>query len=152
MKKSINSKEAILPNIKENATNDDYILAMKDFASELKRLNRIIMRKNNAAVMYAKDNINYDFDLIFDCIDDLEWEHIGYVDVEETVVQNSGYPDYKFYKEKGNDKSLKYMRQDDEGEYHNLVWQTVGHCGDDYSGFTLFPLNDGRYWKISYSC
>ena len=43
-------------------------------------------------------------------------------------------------------------KQDEEGKFHNMVWQTTGCCEDDYSGYLLFPLNNGKYWKISYSC
>lgn len=32
------------------------------------------------------------------------------------------------------------------------VWQTSGYLGDDYSGFLLLPLNNGKYWKVSYCC
>jgi hypothetical protein len=138
--------------INENIPVDEYYESLERFNTEMKNQNRIIVRKNNAAVMFVKDNINYDFDLILDSLDELDWEHVGYVEVEETSNINTGYPSYKFYLEKGNPKSLRYMRQDDDGEFHNMVWQTVGHCEDDYSGFLLFPLNDGRYWKISYSC
>jgi hypothetical protein len=123
--------------------------ALAEFEAEMRYVQRGIVRKNNAAVMFVKDNISYDFDLIE--LDDLDWQHIGYVEVEETDEKESGYSDYKFYYEKG-DRKLKYMRQDDEGDYHNLVWQTVGYLGDDYSGYLLFPLKDGRYWKILYSC
>jgi hypothetical protein len=46
------------------------------------------------------------------------------------------------------------MRQDDEDDYNDLVWQTNGGYGaeDSYSGFLLFPLKNGKYWKIKYSC
>jgi|GEM_PF-2621115 len=105
---------------------------------------------NQIELNYVKDHINYSIDNMN--LDELYWQHVGYVEVVETSNVNTGYPSYKFYLEKDNPKSLRYMRQDDDGEYHNMVWQTVGCCEDDYSGFLLFPLNDGRYWKISYSC
>ena len=39
----------------------------------------------------------------------------------------------------------------EEIEYY--VWQTTGYMGDDYSGFLLLPLLDGkRFWKVGYSC
>jgi hypothetical protein len=106
---------------------------------------------NQVELNYVKDHINYTIDNI-DFDEFSSWQHVGYVEVVETSNANTGYPSYKFYLEKDNPKSLKYMRQDDDDEFHSMVWQTVGYCEDDYSGFLLFPLNDGRYWKISYSC
>ena len=33
------------------------------------------------------------------------------------------------------------------------VWQTCGYCGDDYSGYLLFPTNDkDEYFCLEYSC
>lgn len=103
---------------------------------------------NAEAIEFVKANINYDFDLID--VSDIHWQHIGYVEVEKSDYESSHYPTHEFYKVKG--EKLNYMRQDDDGEFHNLVWQTSGHCEDDYSGFLLFPLSNGLYWKISYYC
>ena len=76
-----------------------------------------------------KGLISYNFDCIKSVLDDLEyWDYIDTVEVEETENPRNGYPSYKFYIEKGG-KTYKYMRQDDEGDYHNLVWQTDGGYG-----------------------
>ena len=33
------------------------------------------------------------------------------------------------------------------------VWQTCGVCGDDYSGYLLFPThNDNEYFVLWYQC
>ncbi len=112
--------------------------------------------RNNEELEKLKSLISYDFDFIESVLEDLEWwEYINTVEVEETENPGNGYPSYKFYIEKGDIKgTYKYMRQDDDGDYHNLVWQTNGGYGaeDSYSGFLLFPLKDGKYWRISYSC
>lgn len=124
---------------------------MRDFAKEEKiRLenDKIIKDKE---IEYVKNHIDYDFELIEEFLID-EWMHESYVEVEETDYKSCAYPSYTFYKEKDNEKSLLYMKQDEEGKYHNMVWQTTGFCEDDYSGYLLFPLNNGKYWKISYSC
>lgn len=31
-----------------------------------------------------------------------------------------------------------------------LVRQTCGYLGDDYAGYLLFPMKDGRYYKVEY--
>lgn len=36
-------------------------------------------------------------------------------------------------------------------EYWVKQWSTGMEC-DSYSGFLLLPLNDGKYWKVGYSC
>jgi hypothetical protein len=103
---------------------------------------------NAAAIEFVKANINYDFDLID--LDGINWKHEGYVEVEKSDFKNGFYPNHEFYKVK--DENLNYMKQDEDGEFHNMVWQTTGACEDDYSGFQLFPLSNGKYWKISYYC
>lgn len=106
---------------------------------------------NEKELEFVKANINYDFNLMSEMLEDT-WSHIGYFEMEKSNYKSGAYPSYDFYREKDNPKSLEYMRQDDDGEYHNLVWQTVGCCGDDFSGFLLFPLSNGKYWKISFEC
>jgi hypothetical protein len=116
-------------------------------------MDRVQDEINIKELEFVRENISYPVDNFE--LDEMDyWKHEGYVDVEELVGYKSGsYPSYKFYKEKDNPKSLTYMRQDDEENgYHSMVWQTVGYCGDDYSGYLLFPLTNGKYWKISYSC
>lgn len=87
----------------------------------------------------------------------------GIVEIVETDERNSGYSDYKHCRTKENDGML-YMHHTSyietlegdsqhEGEVIEYwVWQTTGYMGDDYSGFLLLPLKDGRFWKIGYSC
>ena len=122
---------------------------IRDFAKEIAKEEEIRLAIKVNELEYVKNHIDYDFDLIEEFLMD-DWMHDSYVEVEETDYKNGFYPSYTFYKEKVNEKSLLYMKQDEEGKYHNMVWQT--DIEDDYSGFLLFPLNDGRYWKISYSC
>jgi hypothetical protein len=128
-----------------------YDKIMRDFVNEekIRLANEKIIKDKE--IEYVKNHIDYDFDLIEEYLID-EWMHESYVEVEETDYKSGEYLSAVFYKEKDNEKSLLYMKQDEEGKYHNMVWQTVGYCEDDYSGYLLFPLNNGTYWKISYSC
>lgn len=104
----------------------------------------------------VKGKIDYKFSFIKNYIDDDESEynhhrHEGFVKVELTDHKNGFYPNHKFYKIIDGD-GLYYMKQDDNDDntFHCMVWQTVGSCEDDYSGWLLFPLTDGTYWKISF--
>ena len=52
---------------------------------------------------------------------------------------------------------VEYM-YGEEGEYEGEgieywvnQWST-GIEGDSYAGFLLLPLNNGKYWKVGYSC
>ena len=138
-------------------TEEDYknlIKEMNEIYAELDKEQQKIDEKNKEELEKLKDLISYDIDLIESILDELEyWEYLETVEVEETENPRNGYPSYKFYIQKGEKPQYKYMRQDDE-DFHNLVWQTDGGYGaeDSYSGFLLFPLKNGKYWKIKYTC
>ncbi len=109
--------------------------------------------ENQKHLRFVKQNIDFNFNLLLEQLNDMEsWRHQGFVEVEKTDYKASGYRSYDFYLQKGEKDKRYYMRQDDEGNYHNMVWQTVGILGDDFSGYLLVPLKDGRYWKIFYTC
>lgn len=88
--------------------------------------------------------------------EDNYWQPIGIVEVYETDEKTGGYSSYQHVRVKDdeNDKLL-YLKQpefDLRGVDHICVWQTCGMMGDDYSGYLLFPLKNGKYFKVSYSC
>ena len=86
----------------------------------------------------------------------------GVFEIKLTNEKKSGYPNYQCCRIEAD--SFLYMHQfcaletlNEKSKYEGesieyYVWQTSGYCGDDYSGFLLLPLNDGRFWKVSYSC
>ncbi len=69
------------------------------------------------------------------------WNIVG---IAEPVIEN----DIAIWKKRNHKK------QESEHELfdYEYVWQTVGACEDDYSGFILFPLRDNKYLEISYQC
>ncbi len=87
----------------------------------------------------------------------------GIVEIFEVPEKSGGYSNYRHCRIKG-DESLLYMHHtdtietfDEESEYEGeeieyWVWQTTGYMDDDYSGFILLPMLDGRFWKVGYSC
>jgi len=76
------------------------------------------------------------------------WDIEGIVEIELTDEKKSGYTNYQCARIKG-EKGYLYMLGSDNKCF---VWQIVGMMGDDYSGYLLHPLKDGRYLKTSYSC
>jgi hypothetical protein len=99
----------------------------------------------------------------FDFIEDHDtYRNEGIYEIKLTDEKKSGYPNYQCCRIDGD--SLLYMHHksyletlNEESKYEGeeieyYVWQTSGYCGDDYSGFLLIPLSDGRFWKVSYSC
>lgn len=88
----------------------------------------------------------------------------GIVEIIETEQKRSGYSDKKHCRIKEDKDKLLYIFHTDsletieESEYEGenieyYVWQQTGYMGDDYSGYLLLPLLDGkRFWKVGYSC
>ncbi len=133
----------------ENEYSEEMIKAdMYAFYKDMREQDNKREESNKAALEFVKQNIDYDIDLIE--LEDISWQHEGYVEVEKSNYKNGFYPNHDFYTEKG--EKVQYMRQDDEGTYHNMVYQTTGFLEDDFSGSMLFPLTNGKYWKISYYC
>jgi hypothetical protein len=98
------------------------------------------------------------------------WIPVGIVEIKSTDERRSGYSTYDharvsryvvgpddcngFCKEPAVDKML-YMKtstDDVRSIDHYYVWQTTGYIEDDYSGYLLYPLKDGTYFKLYYNC
>lgn len=83
------------------------------------------------------------------------WSPMDIVDIELTDEKRSGYSTYQHARIVGDKIKCLYMKtpsDDVRGIDHYYVWQTTGYLGDDYSGYLLFPLKNGKYFKVSYSC
>lgn len=85
------------------------------------------------------------------------WTPIDIVEIKLTDEKSSGYSSYQHARIVGTKDKHLYMRQEIKSDEpmcltYYYIWQTVGMLGDDFSGFLLYPLNDGKFFKISYSC
>lgn len=83
------------------------------------------------------------------------WDIEGVVEIVLTDEKIHNYPDHQCAKIKNENHFLYMKTQPDYGiKYinHYYVWQTTGYSGDDYSGYLLYPLKNGKYLKISYAC
>lgn len=127
-----------------NNQNEAFVEACREGVNRLKEL------KEQGE--YVKTMIDYDYSLIETHLgDNSELCHVDYVEIiEDKEYKNCFYPNDKFYTVVGDDDGFHYMRQDDEGSFHNLVWQISGVCEDDYRGCLLFPLTNGKYWRIEF--
>jgi hypothetical protein len=100
-----------------------------------------------------KEFINYlhekaigDKDSLIACFDGNDVNiFIGYKPVTKMLINDKLYLEFEV-----NDTKLKAEWQaiDNYG-----VWQTCGVCGDDYSGYLLFPTyEDNEYFVLWYKC
>lgn len=86
------------------------------------------------------------------------WTPVDVVEIKLTDEKSSGYASYQHARIIGADDKRLYMKQNIQSDNNKLgfdyyyIWQTVGMLGDDYSGFLLYPLNNGKFFKVSYTC
>lgn len=80
------------------------------------------------------------------------WEPMGIVETTETDEKSNGYSRYSHVR--CSDDNHLYLVQNSEirGVKHECVWQVTGYLEDDYFGYMLYPLNNGKYFKVSYNC
>ena len=89
------------------------------------------------------------------------YHHIEIIEIEKPFTRGnskcckvkSEYNDYLVYTE--TDGIVESFKEDSRYEGRRVrywVHQETGILGDDYYGFLLLPLKDGRYWKVSYNC
>ncbi len=76
------------------------------------------------------------------------WKPEGIVE----ILENNAINDIECARIKDSDDPRIFRKQGEKGIDHIYIWQTTGYLGDDYSGWILLPLSDGRYWKIYYNC
>jgi hypothetical protein len=129
--------------------------ALDDLEKIMRKEHREIRKKRNLYKAELKGLINVtglfrwlNGDMSF-------WMPEGIVEIQLTDEKRSGYSSYQHARIKDDADKLLYMKTDcDEvrGIDHYYVWQTTGCCEDDYSGYMLMPLKDGRYFKVSYCC
>jgi len=129
---------------------------INDAFSEMAKFEKKQKEINKKELENVKSNIDYDFDFIQEILNDVNWQHDSYVEIEKIDYKSNSYPNYDFFIIKGDFNGMKFMKQPQFDEnnneiFHELVWQTVCCCEDDYRGFILIPLKNQKYWKISYS-
>lgn len=77
------------------------------------------------------------------------WSIDGIVELELSDEKKSGYSiKHQCARIKGESGYL-YTDWNGDGVFN---WQQTGYLGDDYSGYLLYPLKNGKYLKVSYAC
>ena len=93
---------------------------------------------------------------VFKYLDDnLYWWPEDIVEIELSDKYESGYRDHQHAKvinDKHNKLYMKVPMDEIRNVDHYYVWQTCGYMGDDYSGWMLFPLKNGKYFRVYYNC
>jgi hypothetical protein len=107
---------------------------------------------NLIAKKIVQHRINYRWKHIARILSETSWTDAGIVEVERSDYKNGFYPGAEHYTIKGDKDQTKFMKQTEDGVGHVLIWQVTGFLGDNYNGWMLFPLSDGKYWKVDYNC
>lgn len=112
---------------------------MDDYAS--KQLNTYI-----EFIHYLHDKAIGNKDSLIECFDDNDVNiFIGYKTVTKTLIDGKLYLEFEV-----DDTKFKAEWQASD---NYAVWQTCGICGDDYSGYLLFPTyKDNEYFVLWYKC
>lgn len=134
--------------------NDDFF---KEYQEWMKNENE----KMNQAFEFYKKNCIIPFSQIkdLDVLDfsDVDFYHNGYCTVEKRDVKNPWRKSAEYFEVKQVEgdiedrfKLLTFEKQEYTRKFHVLVYQTLGCCEDDYSGYIIFPMKDGRYWIVRF--
>ena len=137
------------------AFSDDYLQQMmSDSYKEVEQEIARIEKEKKSWKKKLKGLINVTG--LFRHLEEMEgWYPYGFVEVYDTDEKRAGYKSYQHVRIKDDKDNRLYMKQPEveiKGIDHYCVWQTVGHLGDDYSGYLLYPLKNGLYFKVGYSC
>lgn len=89
---------------------------------------------------------------------DGDFQHIGYCTVKEYNRKHPQKFDAKYYEidilETDLEDDFRFIVFEKRRECKNfdvLLWQKVGCLSDDYSGYILYPMKDGRYWIVYFN-
>lgn len=109
--------------------------------AELNRLNTY-----KEFIHYLHDKAIGNKDILIECFEDNSVNiFIGYKNVTKMLIEGKLYLEF----EVDNNKYKAEWHASD----NYAVWETCGVCGDDYSGYLLFPTyKDNEYFVLWYQC
>ena len=116
----------------------------KEKAFEDAEVNRLNTYKE--FIRYLHDKSIGNTDSLIDCFYDNSVNiFVGYKPVTKMLIDGKLYLEFEV-----DDTKFKAEWQVSD---NYAVWQTCGACGDDYSGYLLFPsYNDNEYFVLWYQC
>ena len=131
-----NNLEDFIENIPYIKTNDD--LYEMDNKRNLKFYSEFIN--------YLEDKCCGDNRVIIEAVNNNTYnEFIDYVKVTKSIDKNKLILHFEV-------NNVKYKAEWQPSDNYG-VWQTCGICGDDYSGYLLFPTyRDDEYFCMAYAC
>lgn len=134
--KEFNNLEDFIENIPYIKTNDD--LYENDNKRNLKFYSEFIN--------YLADKCCGDDRVIIEAVNNNTYnEFIDYVKVTKSIDKNKLILHFEV-------DGVKYEAEWQPSDNYG-VWQTCGICGDDYSGYLLFPTyKDEEYFCMAYAC
>lgn len=140
---------------KQNQEQNEYSKLYLEVVKEIHEFNKKQRKLKSQHKKQLKDLINVN-PLYKYLNQDLEfWYPLGIVEIYNVDEKRSGYSNYQHVRIKDDKDNHLYMVQpfiDVIGIDHDCVYQEVGYLGDDYSGYLLYPLTNGKYFKIEYTC
>lgn len=128
---------------------EEYLRAIKferqlesDYENEAKERQRTYQEFIHYLNDYAIGNKDY----IIDAFDNNDYNKFkGYVKVEKFIKDNKLYLRFEV-------DDMKLTADWQPGDNYG-VWQKCGICGDDYSGYLLFPTyKEDEYFCLEYTC
>jgi hypothetical protein len=134
----------------EEATNlDDYLRNIKigrGMDEEFDDYTSTQMKTYQEFIHYLSDRAIGNTDGIIVAFDNNMYnEFKGYVKANKVIKDNDLYLEFEV---DGSKLTAIWQPGDNYG-----VWQQCGYCGDDYSGYLLFPTYDkNEYFCLKYSC
>ena len=134
----------------EEASNlEEYLRNIKmgrDMDSEIDEYDTIQAKTYHEFIHYLSDRAIGDTSGIIAVFDsNLYNESKGYVDVNKIIKDNNLLLEFEV---DGKKLTAIWQPVDNYG-----VWQQCGYCGDDYSGYLLFPTyGKNEYFCLKYSC
>ena len=130
-------------NLEDFIENIAYIKSMEDLYEMEKKRN---LKFYDEFMNYLVDKCIGDNRSIIEAVSTNTYnEFIGYVKVTKSVDNNKII---LHFEDNGSKYKAEWQASDNYG-----VWQTCGICGDDYSGYLLFPTyNNDEYFCMSYAC
>lgn len=97
-------------------------------------------------ISYLHDKAIGDKNTLIECFDENDFNvFVGYKNVTKLIINNKLYLEFEI-----DDIKLKAEWQASD---NYAVWQQCGVCGDDYSGYLLFPTyKDDEYFCLYFKC
>lgn len=128
---------------------DQYLRAIKMERELEKEMDKLWAAKNNTYVEfihYLNDRAIGNKEYIIEAFDNNEYNMFkGYRTVKPIIKNDKLLLEFEV---DGVKLTAEWQPADNYG-----VWQTCGYCGDDYSGYLLFPThNTNEYFCLEYKC